>query len=172
MVFYLTDASAQLIITISYRSSLDCFPSLEQELTEMQKVLLHFFRISVAIAFNLIIFLLLIGLAVEIVRSVWELAPGLAKNRANLNFRDLVERTLSLVVILELLRAFVEYFQFDRIRLHVLLEAGAAFVLRELMLLLFDEKISGIHILIWSLAVLILVLARTIALFFPPFLIP
>ncbi|QSR88517.1 phosphate-starvation-inducible PsiE family protein [Methylacidiphilum caldifontis] len=136
----------------------------------MQKVLLYFFRMAVAVAFNLIIFLLLVGLGVEIVRSVWELTPGLTKNATAWSFRDLVGRILSLVVILELLRAFVEYFQFDRIRLHVLLEAGAAFVLRELMLSLLDEKISGLNVLIWSLAVIVLVLGRTIALMFPPIL--
>lgn len=136
----------------------------------MQKFLLFFFRVAVNVAFNLIIILLLIGLGVEIVRSVWELTPGLTKNVSAWSFRDLVGRILSLVVILELLRAFVEYFQFDRIRLHVLLEAGAAFVLRELMLSLLDEKISGLNVLIWSLAVIILVLGRTIALLYPPLL--
>ncbi|VVM06301.1 hypothetical protein MAMC_01025 [Methylacidimicrobium cyclopophantes] len=133
-----------------------------------QKALLRFFRIAVAAAFNLIILLLLCGLGIEIARSLWELAPTLVGAAPGWSFRDLVGRTLSLVVLLELLRAFVEYFQFDRIRLHVLLEAAAAFVLRELMLSLFDEKISGINILIWSLAVVVLVLGRTIALFSPP----
>ncbi|MDD4933740.1 MAG: phosphate-starvation-inducible PsiE family protein [Methylacidiphilaceae bacterium] len=133
-----------------------------------QKVLLRFFRIAVATAFNLIILLLLFGLGIEIARSLWELAPTLIGAAPGWSFRDLVGRTLSLVVLLELLRAFVEYFQFDRIRLHVLLEAAAAFVLRELMLSLFDEKISGINVLIWSVAVVVLVLGRTIALFSPP----
>ncbi len=136
----------------------------------VQKALLRFFRIAVAAAFNLIILLLLFGLGVEIVRSVWELAPTLVGAAPAWSFRNLVGRTLSLVVLLELLRAFVEYFQFDRIRLHVLLEAAAAFVLRELMLSLFDEKISGINVLIWSVAVVVLVLGRTIALFSPPLL--
>ncbi|MGD9897138.1 MAG: phosphate-starvation-inducible PsiE family protein [Candidatus Methylacidiphilaceae bacterium] len=136
----------------------------------VQKTLLRFFRIAVAAAFNLIILLLLVGLGVEIGRSVWELAPTLVGAAPAWSFRDLVGRTLSLVVLLELLRAFVEYFQFDRIRLHVLLEAAAAFVLRELMLSLFDEKISGINILIWSVAVVVLVIGRTIALLSPPLL--
>jgi uncharacterized membrane protein (DUF373 family) len=134
----------------------------------VQKALLRFFRIAVAAAFNLIILLLLLGLGVEIARSLWELAPTLIGSGKGWSFRDLVGRTLSLVVLLELLRAFVEYFQFDRIRLHVLLEAAAAFVLRELMLSLFDEKISGINVLIWSVAVVVLVLGRTIALLSPP----
>ncbi|QSR85287.1 phosphate-starvation-inducible PsiE family protein [Methylacidimicrobium sp. B4] len=134
----------------------------------VQKALLRFFRIAVAAAFNLIILLLLFGLGIEIVRSVWELAPTLVGAAPAWSFRNLVGRTLSLVVLLELLRAFVEYFQFDRIRLHVLLEAAAAFVLRELMLSLFDEKITGINVLIWSVAVVVLVLGRTVALFSPP----
>ncbi|CAB4243700.1 Predicted membrane protein [Methylacidimicrobium sp. AP8] len=134
----------------------------------LQKALLRFFRIAVAAAFNLIILLLLVGLGIEIVRSIGELAPTLVGAAPAWSFRNLVARTLSLVVLLELLRAFVEYFQFDRIRLHVLLEAAAAFVLRELMLSLFDEKISGVNVLIWSVAVVVLVIGRSIALFSSP----
>jgi uncharacterized membrane protein (DUF373 family) len=85
-----------------------------------------------------------------------------------LGLKDLITNVLSLVIVLELVRVFVEYFEFERVRLEVLLEVGIALALRELLLLLFAERISGTDLFLWSLGILAMVAGRTLAVRFPP----
>lgn len=85
-----------------------------------------------------------------------------------LGLKELITNTLSLVVVLELVRAFVEYFEFERVRLEVLLEVGVALALRELLLALFAEKLSGLEVFLWSLGILAMVAGRSLAIRFSP----
>lgn len=85
-----------------------------------------------------------------------------------LGLKELITNVLSLVVVLELVRAFVEYFEFERVRLEVLLEVGVALALRELLLLLFAERVGGLDVFLWSLGILALVVGRTLAVYYSP----
>jgi len=67
-------------------------------------------------------------------------------------------------VVIELVRTFVDYFEWQRVRIHVLLDAGAVFVLRELFIGLHNQKIDSLGVLLWAAGVLVLVAARTLAL--------
>lgn len=92
-----------------------------------------------------------------------EIGLAVSEPSVRLGLKDLVTNVLSLVVMLELVRAFVEYFEFERIRLEVLLEVGVAFVLREMLLGLFGGEIQSTEVLFWSGGLLALVAARTLA---------
>lgn len=94
--------------------------------------------------------------------------PHLHRTHGALRLKDLITNVLSLVIVLELVRVFVEYFEFERVRLEALLEVGIALALRELLLLLFAEKFSGMDLFLWSLGILALVAGRTLAVRFPP----
>ncbi|WCM39106.1 hypothetical protein GO600_02745 [Thermus antranikianii] len=133
-----------------------------------QNLLLSLYRRATRLVFNLVVVALLIGLFVGVGRTFMELGLTLSEPTVRLGLKDLVTNVLSLVIVLELVRVFVEYFEFERVRLEVLLEIGVALALRELLLLLFAEKLSGVDLFFWTLGILALVAGRTLAVQFSP----
>ncbi|RTH20623.1 phosphate-starvation-inducible PsiE family protein [Thermus scotoductus] len=133
-----------------------------------QDLLLSLYRRATRLVFNLVLVALLIGLFVGVGRTFLELGLTLSEPTVRLGLKELITNVLSLVVVLELARVFVEYFEFERVRLEVLLEIGVALALRELLLLLFAEKLSGLDLFFWTLGILALVAGRTLAVQFSP----
>lgn len=134
----------------------------------MQEALLALYRRATRLVFNLVVVALLVGLFVGVGRTFLELGLTLSEPTVRLGLKELVTNVLSLIIVLELVRVFVEYFEFERVRLEVLLEIGVALALRELLLLLFAEKVGGLDLFFWSLGILALVAGRTLAVRFPP----
>lgn len=132
-----------------------------------QQRILEVFKITTRIIFNLALVALLVGLLVSVGRTLLELGLAFTQPTVRLGLKDLVTNILSLVVVLELVRAFVDYFEFDRIRAEILVEVAVAFVLREMMLGLYAGEIKGLDVLVWSLGILALIGARALALAFP-----
>lgn len=132
-----------------------------------QRGLLELFKVVTRVIFNLVLVALLIGLLVSVARTLLDLDLAVSQPTVRLGLKDLVTNVLSLVIVLELVRAFVDYFEFDRIRAEILVEVAVAFVLREMMLGLFAGEIKGLDILVWSAGILALVGARALALAFP-----
>jgi uncharacterized membrane protein (DUF373 family) len=133
-----------------------------------QDLLLSLYRRTTRLVFNLVVVALLIGLFVGVVRTFSELGLTVTEPTVRLGLKDLVTNVLSLVIVLELIRVFVEYFEFERVRLEVLLEIAVALTLRELLLNLFAEKLSGLDLFLWTLGILALVAGRTLAVRFSP----
>ncbi|RTI03274.1 hypothetical protein CSW29_00830 [Thermus scotoductus] len=134
----------------------------------MSQDLLSLYRRATRLVFNLVLVALLIGLFVGVGRTFLELGLTLSEPTVRLGLKELITNVLSLVVVLELARVFVEYFEFERVRLEVLLEIGVALALRELLLFLFAEKLSGLDLFFWTLGILALVAGRTLAVQFSP----
>jgi uncharacterized membrane protein (DUF373 family) len=132
-----------------------------------QKGLLEIFNIVTRVIFNLALVALLVGLLVSVGRTLLELGLAFTQPTVRLGLKDLVTNVLSLVIVLELVRAFVDYFEFDRIRAEILVEVAVAFVLREMMLGLFAGEIKGLDVLVWSAGILALIGARALAIAFP-----
>jgi uncharacterized membrane protein (DUF373 family) len=133
-----------------------------------QDLLLSLYRRATQLVFNLVVVALLIGLFVGVVRTFSELGLTVTEPTVRLGLKDLITNVLSLVIVLELVRVFVEYFEFERVRLEVLLEIAVALTLRELLLNLFAEKLSGLDLFLWTLGILALVAGRTLAVRFSP----
>ncbi|GIW24260.1 phosphate-starvation-inducible PsiE family protein [Meiothermus sp.] len=132
-----------------------------------QQGLLTVFRVTTRVIFNLALVALLIGLLISVGRTLLELGLAVSQPTVRLGLKDLVTNILSLVVVLELVRAFVDYFEFERIRAEILVEVAVVFVLREMMLGLFAGEIKGLDVLVWSAGILALVGARALAIAFP-----
>jgi uncharacterized membrane protein (DUF373 family) len=78
-----------------------------------QDLLLSLYRRATRLVFNLVVVALLIGLFVGVVRTFSELGLTVTEPTVRLGLKDLVTNVLSLVIVLELVRVFVEYFEFD-----------------------------------------------------------
>ncbi|RTH34395.1 hypothetical protein CSW37_09100 [Thermus scotoductus] len=133
-----------------------------------QDLPLSLYRRAIRLVFNLVLVALLIGLFVGVGRTFLELGLTLSEPTVRLGLTELITNVLSLVIVLELVRVFVDYFELERVRLEVLLEIGVALVLRELLLFLFAEKLSGLDLFFWTLGILALVAGRTLAVQFSP----
>ncbi|MEN2983220.1 MAG: phosphate-starvation-inducible PsiE family protein [Thermus sp.] len=133
-----------------------------------QDLLLLWYKKATRLVFNLVVVALLVGLFVGVGRTFLELGLTLSEPTVRLGLKELITNVLSLVIVLELVRVFVEYFELDRVRLEVLLEIGVALALRELLLLLFAEKLSGLDLFLWTMGILALVTGRTLAIRFSP----
>ena len=133
-----------------------------------QDLPLSLYRRAIRLVFNLVLVALLIGLFVGVGRTFLELGLTLSEPTLRLGLKELITNVLSLVIVLELVRVFVDYFELERVRLEVLMEIGVALALRELLLLLFAEKLSGLDLFFWTLGILALVAGRTLAVQFSP----
>lgn len=126
------------------------------------------YRFFVGLAFNAAIVILLFSLFVSIGRTILELGLVFTEATIRLGIKELIINVLSLVIILELVRAFVDYFEHERVRIEILIEIALAFIVRELMIYVFAGKFSGVDIALWCLSILALVGARTLTVVFKP----
>ncbi len=74
-----------------------------------QDLLLSLYRRTTRLVFDLVVVALLIGLSVGVVRTFSELGLTVTEPTVRLGLKDLVTNVLSLVIVLELIRVFVEY---------------------------------------------------------------
>ncbi|WP_333783959.1 phosphate-starvation-inducible PsiE family protein [Thermocrinis sp.] len=120
----------------------------------------------IRLAFNITIIVLIIGLFVGIFRTISELGLTFTEATVRLGFKELVTNVLSLIVVLELIRAFIDFFEHERFRVDILLEVLIAFVIREFMLHLFEGKLSGMDVFFWSFGIVSLIGARAVSFFY------
>jgi len=130
----------------------------------VQEAVTRFYRLSIQLAFNVVVVVLVLGLFVGVARILLGLGQTLGGHNLAEAFHLLISDALTLVVVIELVRTFVDYFEWQRVRIHVLLDAGAVFVLRELFIGLHNQKVDALGVLLWAGGVLVLVAARTLAL--------
>jgi len=116
-----------------------------------------FIDIQIKCMIPLVIIALLLGIA----RVVLDLRVVFASPTVAVGFDLLITNILSLFVVIELLKSVLDYFENHRIKLTFITDAALVFVLREIMIGLFQHAMEAREVL--ALAVLILVIggART-----------
>jgi uncharacterized membrane protein (DUF373 family) len=92
--------------------------------------------------------------------GMWPLIRGAAPNAESL--RNLVERVLDVVILVELFNTFMEYARTRRIRLSNLLDLTIVFALREILIQLYAQVFSPANLLTLCVLVIVLVIARSI----------
>lgn len=134
-----------------------------------QETITKVYKLFTRLAFNITVIVLLFSIFVGLVRTVLELGLVFTEATVRLGFKELVTNVLSIIILLELVRAFVDYFEHERVRAEILIEIIIAFVIREFMIYIFAGSIKGFDIALWSLAILALTIARTLAVKFRPY---
>jgi len=137
-------------------------------MTSLQEKFLKFYDFFIRIVYNITIIILMFVLLIILGRIVLELGALFFEESVRLGIKDLVTNVLSLIVILELVRAFVEYFEHHRLRMEILVEMLIAFCIREFMILIFQGKLSGIEVFYWTLGIFLLLLGRSLAIVIRP----
>lgn len=134
----------------------------------MQGPVTRLYKLSIQVAFNLAIVVLVLGMFVGVWRVLANLGHTLGPGTTPEAFQTLITDALTLLVVIELVRTFVDYFEWERVRIHVLLDAGAIFLLRELIIKLYAHDYKGLEVVWWTVGILVLMLARTLAVRWQP----
>ena len=134
----------------------------------MQGPVTRLYKLSLQVAFNLAIVVLVLGMFAGVWRVLVNLGRTLGPGTTPEAFQTLITDALTLLVVIELVRTFVDYFEWERVRIHVLLDAGAIFLLRELIIKLYAHGSQGFEVVGWTVAILLLVVARTLAVRWQP----
>ena len=129
---------------------------------------MNHFRKTVDILIKMMIPLVIIALMMGIARIVLDLRVVFTSLTISAGFDLMITNILSMFVIIELLRSIIEYFELHRLRITFITDAAIVFVLREIMIGLYQHKLDAPEII--ALAVLILIIGglRTLAIVFSP----
>ncbi|WPM32284.1 phosphate-starvation-inducible PsiE family protein [Hydrogenobacter sp. T-2] len=133
-----------------------------------QEKILKLYKFFTGIVFNIAIVILLFSLFVGLGRTIMELGFVFTEETVRLSIKELVTNVLSIVILLELVRAFVDYFEHERVRIEILIEIAIAFMIREFMIYIFAGNIKGTDVIFWTLGIALLVGARTITVIYKP----
>ncbi len=112
--------------------------------------------------------LVIIALLMGIARVILDLRSIFGSQTLAVAFDLMVTNILSMFIVIELLRSIIEYFSVHRLKITFITDAALVFVLREIMIGLYQHSLQQGMII--ALAVLILVIGgiRTLAVVFSP----
>jgi uncharacterized membrane protein (DUF373 family) len=129
---------------------------------------MNHFRKTVDILIKMMIPLVILALMMGIARIILDLRVVFASPTIAAGFDLMVTNILSMFVIIELLRSIIEYFELHRLRITLIADAAIVFVLREIMIGLYQHSLASMDVI--ALAVLILIIGglRTLAIVISP----
>ena len=100
------------------------------------------FNRSTDIVFAVILVFILLGIAIGVLRLFLEVSDLLDLKRVSGSYLPIISDVLTLFILIELSRSLIDYFDVHRLRLTFIIDAGIVFVLRELMIKMFENKSS------------------------------
>ena len=116
--------------------------ALEEELLRLWQHFdaLAFFNRVMDLFFKLLIFFVVVVLGMGLVRLFWETWRIMAVSELKDAFSFTVTNLLTFFIILELFKSLVEYFREHRLRLTFIVDATLVFILREVMISLYQHQ--------------------------------
>jgi uncharacterized membrane protein (DUF373 family) len=129
---------------------------------------LTFFNQVMDCFFKVLIFFVVLVLAVGLVRLFWEVWRIMAANDLKEAFGFTVTNILTFFIILELFKSLVEYFREHRLKLTFIIDATLVFLLREVMIGLYQHQAVPLQIAALALLALVLGTVRTLAIIYSP----
>jgi uncharacterized membrane protein (DUF373 family) len=118
--------------------------------------------------FKLLIFFVVLVLAAGLVRLFWEVWLIMAVSELKEAFGFAVTSLLTFFIILELFKSLVEYFREHRLKLTFIVDATLVFILREVMIGLYQHQATPLQIAALALLALVLGAVRTMAIIYSP----
>ena len=129
---------------------------------------LTFFNRVMDLFFKLLIFFVIIVLGMGLVRLFWEIWRIMAVRELKDAFSFTVTNLLTFFIILELFKSLVEYFREHRLRLTFIVDATLVFILREVMISLYQHQSPPLLITALAFLALVLGILRTLAIIYSP----
>jgi uncharacterized membrane protein (DUF373 family) len=129
---------------------------------------MKWFRIITDFIIKLLIPVVILTLLLGVIRLFVDLWNITGSASLALSFNIMVTNILSMFVVVELLRSIIDYFEFHRLKITLIADASLVFILREIMISIYEHKINPAEI--GSLAGLLLAIGiiRIMAVIFSP----
>ncbi len=137
-------------------------------LTGLRGMVLRFYGRTLDVLVSFLVFLMLLTLFFSVWNLLRDVYSAFGYLRQGTGIRTLVSDVLSVFVLIELFRTFTDYLEFHRIRLRVLSEVAIVFILRELFIGLYANRIGPLDLLATAAILAVLVAARIAAVRFAP----
>jgi uncharacterized membrane protein (DUF373 family) len=112
--------------------------------------------------------LVIIALLMGIARVILDLRAVFGSRTIAAAFDMMVTNILSLFIVIELLRSIIEYFTVHRLKITFITDAALVFVLREIMIGLYEHTLEKGMILALASLILVIGCIRTLAVVFSP----
>jgi uncharacterized membrane protein (DUF373 family) len=100
-----------------------------------------FNRVSRA-TLGLILAFLIVGLAIGSVKLVFNFVAIVQTTDITGTYQTLISDVLSLFILIELSRSLFGYFEHDEINVGAIIDAAMVFVIREILIFLFEKKVT------------------------------
>lgn len=97
---------------------------------------------TIAIVFSVILLFLTLSIIIGVVRLFLALGDLVALQELARGYQRIISDVLTLFILIELSRSLVEYFNTSRLRMTFIVDAAIVFMLREIMIMLFEHKIE------------------------------
>lgn len=129
---------------------------------------MRLFKKIVDIIIKLLIPLVILTLMIGMARIFLDLKVVFRSPTISAGFDIMVTNILSMFIVIELLRSIVEYFEIHRLRMTFITDAAMVFILREVMVGIYQHTIDAVTI--GALGVFLLVMGgiRTLAILYSP----
>jgi uncharacterized membrane protein (DUF373 family) len=126
------------------------------------------FRKSMQVLVDVLIIYIIVVMAVGLCKTIYGVRLLFSSELVGAAFTQVITDILTFLVIIELFRSFVEYFETHRFRLHALITPALVFVLRELIVALFNHQVNAVLLIAFGVLILALGVVRTLAVSFSP----
>ena len=127
---------------------------------DFTSVMYKLFSRTTSVVFGVIIAFLALGIAIGAVKLFLNLADIMSVSTITGSYKQVISDVLSLFILIELSRSIVDYFNSHTLRLTTILDAGLVFVLREIMIILFEHKAEYEMLLVLALLMFVIGLIR------------
>jgi uncharacterized membrane protein (DUF373 family) len=131
-------------------------------------MILKFFSRIVDSMIKLMIPLVILALLMGVARLILDLRAVFGSQTIAAAFDMMVTNILSMFIVIELLRSIIEYFSVHRLKITFITDAALVFVLREVMVGLYEHTLQTTMILALSALILVIGCLRTLAVIFSP----
>ncbi len=119
-----------------------------------------YFEHVIAVVFSVILVIITLGIIIGVVQLLYTLGDMVMKEELGRDYLKLISEVLTLFILIELSRSLVEYFNTRRLRMTFIVDAAIVFVLREIMIKLFEHKITPEELYALSALLLVMSLLR------------
>lgn len=114
------------------------------------------FNRVIGVVFSVMLLFITLGIIIGVAHLFLNVGSLIADIGKTANYLRIVSDVLTLFILIELSRSLVDYFSTHRLRMTFIVDAGIVFVLREVMIKLFEGKLIPADI--YALSALLFVL--------------
>ena len=115
---------------------------------------------TIAVIFGVMIVIIILTLIVGVADLFTDIRNLAMEHKLRANYLEIIYDVLTLFVMIELLRSMTEYFNSKRLRMTFIVDAAIVFVLREVMIEIFEQKVVAEEMYAMSALIVALTILR------------